>query len=306
MLADTFRGFSFHINLKTIPYQPRGYTAADKPVYGANNAPNCAGLPNPPIPYYPKGGQFPNLNDGVNNIGKGDNQRTATGFGSARRPPGSRPARRGRASQKALINSLIAPFLGVPVDQMSDLAADPLRPDPGRDGGERSSERPGQEDPGDPGQAGHLHRRDHAGDRRAGRPDRQPHLPVAPATTRRSSPTPPAWSRATTSASPASRSAASRRSRSSTAPEALVSFNVAKSSIVTKSSTATIRYRNLVGQRYISLTQGVGDLDQMPEDSTIPMHAHPAGARPHGAVQRLQAAVRRAVARPTSTSSRPR
>ena len=53
--------------------------------------------------------------------------------------------------------------------------------------------------------------------------------------------------------------------------EALVSFNVAKSSIVTKSSTATIRYRNLVGQRYISLTQGVGDLDQMPVDSTIPL-----------------------------------
>ena len=53
--------------------------------------------------------------------------------------------------------------------------------------------------------------------------------------------------------------------------QALVSFNVAKSSIVTKSSTATIRYRNLVGQRYISLTQGVGDLDQMPVDSTIPI-----------------------------------
>ena len=52
--------------------------------------------------------------------------------------------------------------------------------------------------------------------------------------------------------------------------QALVSFNVAKSSIVTKSSTATIRYRNLVGQRYISLTQGVGDLDRLPEDSTIP------------------------------------
>ena len=79
--------------------------------------------------------------------------------------------------------------------------------------------------------------------------------------------------------------------------DALVSFNVAKSSIVTKSSTATIRYRNLVGQRYISLTQGVGDLDRLPEDATIPMEPHPAGARPDGAVQRLQAAVRRAVAR---------
>jgi phospholipid/cholesterol/gamma-HCH transport system substrate-binding protein len=52
---------------------------------------------------------------------------------------------------------------------------------------------------------------------------------------------------------------------------ALVSFDVADDSVVTKSSTATIRYRNLVGQRYISLTQGVGDLDRMPADATIPM-----------------------------------
>ena len=52
---------------------------------------------------------------------------------------------------------------------------------------------------------------------------------------------------------------------------ALVSFTVADSSVLTKSSTATIRYRNLVGQRYISLTQGVGDLSRMPEDATIPM-----------------------------------
>jgi phospholipid/cholesterol/gamma-HCH transport system substrate-binding protein len=53
--------------------------------------------------------------------------------------------------------------------------------------------------------------------------------------------------------------------------QALVSFSVAESSIVTKSSTATIRYRNLVGQRYISLTQGVGDLERMPKDTTIPV-----------------------------------
>ena len=52
---------------------------------------------------------------------------------------------------------------------------------------------------------------------------------------------------------------------------ALVSFDVANSSILTKSSTATIRYRNLVGQRYISLTQGVGDLGRMPADATVPM-----------------------------------
>lgn len=52
---------------------------------------------------------------------------------------------------------------------------------------------------------------------------------------------------------------------------ALVSFDVDEDSTVTRSSTATIRYRNLVGQRYISLTQGVGDLSRLPEGTTIPL-----------------------------------
>ena len=53
---------------------------------------------------------------------------------------------------------------------------------------------------------------------------------------------------------------------------ALVSFDVADSTMVTKSSTATIRYRNLVGQRYISMTQGVGNLDRLAADKTIPLN----------------------------------
>ena len=52
---------------------------------------------------------------------------------------------------------------------------------------------------------------------------------------------------------------------------ALVSFDVADSSILTRSSTAQIRYRNLVGQRYITLTEGVGDLSRLPENATIPI-----------------------------------
>ncbi|HET7682740.1 MAG TPA: MlaD family protein [Marmoricola sp.] len=52
---------------------------------------------------------------------------------------------------------------------------------------------------------------------------------------------------------------------------ALVTFDVADDATVTRSSTATVRYRNLVGQRYISITQGVGDLSQLPEGSTIPL-----------------------------------
>ncbi|HWM74125.1 MAG TPA: MCE family protein [Nocardioides sp.] len=116
-LADTFRGFIFHINLIVLPRQPRGYTNADRQVYGANNGPNCAGLPRPPEPYP----SFPNLNDGADNLEKGDNQRPATGFANQRSSLGA--GVNGTASDKALINSLMAPMLGVPVDQMSDVGS---------------------------------------------------------------------------------------------------------------------------------------------------------------------------------------
>jgi phospholipid/cholesterol/gamma-HCH transport system substrate-binding protein len=53
--------------------------------------------------------------------------------------------------------------------------------------------------------------------------------------------------------------------------EAEVAFKVYDTAAVTRSSTATIRYRNLVGQRYISLTEGVGDTSRLPEGGTIPL-----------------------------------
>lgn len=53
--------------------------------------------------------------------------------------------------------------------------------------------------------------------------------------------------------------------------KARVTFTVREATDVTRSSTAQIRYRNLVGQRYISLTQGVGDTSRLPEDATIPL-----------------------------------
>ena len=88
-LADTFRGFIFHINLKTLPHQPRGYTAADRQVLRrrqrARTVPACRTrrslLP---------ARNLPDLNDGVNDKSLGKNGRTAPGFAaqsSAQRPP---------------------------------------------------------------------------------------------------------------------------------------------------------------------------------------------------------------------------
>jgi phospholipid/cholesterol/gamma-HCH transport system substrate-binding protein len=53
--------------------------------------------------------------------------------------------------------------------------------------------------------------------------------------------------------------------------QAVVSFEVEDSTAITQSTHATIRYRNLVGQRYIALTEGVGQPGSMTEGQTIPL-----------------------------------
>lgn len=114
-LASTFRGFVFHIDLITLPRQPRGYGPQDKHVNGADNGPNCVGLPNPKVPAT----GYPNLNDGVNGLQRGDAQRTAPSLDAQAVASSTNPA--AGPYQKALLNSLAAPLLGVPVDQVSDL-----------------------------------------------------------------------------------------------------------------------------------------------------------------------------------------
>jgi phospholipid/cholesterol/gamma-HCH transport system substrate-binding protein len=110
-LASTFRGFVFHIDLITLPRQPRGYTAKDVPVLGADNGPACLGLPKPPVPF--KGA--PNLNDGVTGLQRGDAQRTAPAIDTAATNSAA------GAAEKALFGALTAPVLGMPADQVPDL-----------------------------------------------------------------------------------------------------------------------------------------------------------------------------------------
>ena len=52
---------------------------------------------------------------------------------------------------------------------------------------------------------------------------------------------------------------------------ALVTFEVDSAQQLTDSTRATIRYRNLVGQRYIALTQGAGPDTPMQEGQAIPL-----------------------------------
>ncbi|CAM3530069.1 MCE family protein [Nocardioides zeicaulis] len=52
---------------------------------------------------------------------------------------------------------------------------------------------------------------------------------------------------------------------------ALVTFSVDERTDVNGGTNAAIRYRNLVGQRYLSLTQEVGATDRLPDGATIPL-----------------------------------
>jgi phospholipid/cholesterol/gamma-HCH transport system substrate-binding protein len=52
---------------------------------------------------------------------------------------------------------------------------------------------------------------------------------------------------------------------------ALVSFDVSSSAPLTSATLATIRYRNLVGQRYVALTEGTGGGRELAPGDTIPL-----------------------------------
>ncbi len=52
---------------------------------------------------------------------------------------------------------------------------------------------------------------------------------------------------------------------------ALVSFTVEEGTTLSEATRAAIRYRNLVGQRYIALSEGIGDTDALEEGATIPV-----------------------------------
>jgi phospholipid/cholesterol/gamma-HCH transport system substrate-binding protein len=52
---------------------------------------------------------------------------------------------------------------------------------------------------------------------------------------------------------------------------ARVSFSVESDVALDRSTNARVRYRNLVGQRYIALTPGAGPSGKLPENATIPL-----------------------------------
>ncbi len=113
--AEAFRGFTLHIVLETLPNQPRGYTAADAPVYGDQRGYYCGRLPDPPWSQANPVTQQPDFVDGV------DDQ---TGKGTSRVGPGWSGDAAGFAGgrdETALLKALLAPGLGVSAGDVPDL-----------------------------------------------------------------------------------------------------------------------------------------------------------------------------------------
>ena len=111
-----WRGHTLHIDLELLPEQPTGYTPADDPEYDARNGPHCEQLPNPPYDQHnlapqPRPGE---VDDGVES---GHNKhRTAPAFDLT-------SGYAGTATERSVVDALVAPVMGVSTDEVPDVAA---------------------------------------------------------------------------------------------------------------------------------------------------------------------------------------
>jgi phospholipid/cholesterol/gamma-HCH transport system substrate-binding protein len=113
--AQAFRNFTLHIVLETLPNQPRGYTARDKPRLGEDRGPNCLHLPHPPWSQSNPVRHQPDMDDGVDE---------PTGKGTSRVAPAYYRDGGGLAGslrESALLKSLLGPALGLPARDVPDL-----------------------------------------------------------------------------------------------------------------------------------------------------------------------------------------
>lgn len=116
MVTSAFRNLTLHIDLVTLPRQPRAYNTGDVPRFTDDRGPACGHLPNPPwSPNHPLK-VVPNLADGVN---------TPTGKGTDRAPVGrvsdGALGYAGSPAETRVLDTLLAPQLGVPASAVPDL-----------------------------------------------------------------------------------------------------------------------------------------------------------------------------------------
>jgi phospholipid/cholesterol/gamma-HCH transport system substrate-binding protein len=119
MQEEAFRGYTLHINLETLPKQPRGYGPQDDPQYADHRGPLDIGDCNDSMngrysqDNLPPDRLVPRIRDGVDYpLGK----RAAPGFDVT-------SGFAGTGAERVLVSSVAAPVLGVPVDQVPAIAA---------------------------------------------------------------------------------------------------------------------------------------------------------------------------------------
>ncbi len=121
---QAFRGYTLHINLETLPRQPRGYNPGDLPQYaesGEHAVPldECAQVIRGKYNQskLPPNSLVPEVKDGVNYpLGK---DRPAPGFGNSFDLTSGFA---GTASERDLVASIAGPAMGVPAPQVPDVA----------------------------------------------------------------------------------------------------------------------------------------------------------------------------------------
>ena len=118
VIGDTFGGLQpgLHITLEFVEDQQGYQPQRDEPAYKDTRGPTCYGLPTPQ-------GQAKDINfqDGYNDEnGPDDTQRADGGSPSAAADPAQALA--GPAAQRQVMGSVLGPVMGVPADEVPDLA----------------------------------------------------------------------------------------------------------------------------------------------------------------------------------------
>jgi len=123
--AEAFRNFTLHINLETLPNQPRAYTPADTPRNGDKRGPHCGRLPDTGYSQAHPWTATPDVDDGVD---------SSTGKGTSRVAPsyaersGHGAGFVGSPQESLILKGLLGPALGLPAADVADLGVLLLAP----------------------------------------------------------------------------------------------------------------------------------------------------------------------------------